>query len=134
MRICCIVVLVLSIAIPAQAQDRKPSSEDTPRLIISERAIAAALAAHPPAPPGGRDSVANGALIGGLIVGIGVAATGGWVCHMLKEPSDPSCWPGIARVGAIGFGIGAGLGIGIDLLISRSTPAQPFNRITRSPR
>jgi hypothetical protein len=133
MRICCIVVLVLSIAIPAQAQ---VAISDAPKskLIISERAIAAALAAHPPAPPGGRDSVANGALIGGLIVGIGVAATGGWVCHMLKEPSDPSCWPGIARVGAIGFGIGAGLGIGIDLLISRSTPAQPFNRITRSPR
>jgi hypothetical protein len=135
MKLCCIVVLALSVALPAQAQEQiaeapkpRPSFAKATEggLIISEQAIAAALAEHPPAQPRRpRDSVANGMLIGGLLVGIGVAATGGWVCHMLKEPDDPSCWPGIARVGAIGFGIGAALGAGIDLLVSRS-PASAF--------
>lgn len=122
MKTCCMVVLAISIAVPARSQE--PRANDpitTPRLIISERAIAAALEEHPTAQPTRRrDSVANGALIGGLLVGVGLAAGGAWVCHMLKEPADPSCWPGILRIGAIGFGIGAGVGIGIDLLLFRA--------------
>lgn len=132
MKICCIVALTLSIALPAQSQDLATVATSQ-KLIISERAIAAALEAHPPMQPArGRDSAVNGALIGGLLVGIGLAAGGGWICHMLKEPGDPSCWPGVLRIGAIGFGVGAAVGAGIDLLVTRS-PAQPFERIV-SPR
>jgi hypothetical protein len=144
MKLCCIVVLALSVALPAEAQDQiseapKPGPSFAKAteggLIISEHAIAAALAGHPPAQPGrARDSVANGMLIGGLLVGIGVAATGGWVCYALKEPDDPSCWPGIARVGVIGFGIGAAIGAGIDLMFTRSAPTRPFTPTPFPPR
>jgi hypothetical protein len=127
MKICCIVVLVLTIAIPAQAQDpigNPPKS----KLIISERAITAALSEHPPAQARqSRDSVANGALIGGLVAGVGMAGTGLYVCSALKEPGDPSCWPGVLTIGAISFVVGAAVGAGLDALFTRSSP-QPQPR------
>jgi hypothetical protein len=121
MKICCLVT-ILSLSVPAYAQGTQP------RLIISERAIAAAIAEHPPAQTRqSRDSVANGALIGGLLAGVGMAGTGLYVCSALKEPGDPSCWPGVLTVGAISFVVGAAVGAGLDALFTRSSrPPQPM--------
>lgn len=128
MKICCIVVLTLGIAIPAQSQDL---AKDAPpaKLIISDRAIAAALGVHPPVQPARRrDSVVNGALIGGILAGLVMAGGGAYLCNELKEPGETSsCWPAVITVGAVSFGVGAAIGAGIDLLITRS-PARPFDR------
>ena len=120
MRLCCIVVLIVSFATPALAQ-HEPGQLPRTKLIISDRAIAMALEKRPPAlavQP--RDSVANGAIIGGVIGGVAMGAGGAWVCHMLKEPSDPSCWPGALTVGVIAAGVGAAAGAGIDALLVRN--------------
>lgn len=109
------------LAVPAHAQ--VTADEPRPRLIISERAIAAALAEHPPVqPPSSRDSVANGALLGGFLVGSVLAIGGGLLCNNLKEEGDPPCWKGIVTVGAVGFAVGAAVGAGLDLLFARSSP------------
>jgi hypothetical protein len=124
MKICCLVT-ILGMSVPAYAQAPIAGDASRPRLIISERAIAAALAAAPPAQSRqSRDSVANGALIGGLLAGVGMAGTGLYVCSALKEPGDPSCWPGVLTVGAISFVVGAAVGAGLDALFTR-LPSQP---------
>ena len=96
-------------------------------LIISERAISAAFAAHPPAQkPPSRDSLKNGAIIGAIA---GAALFGGYVtflCNVLREPSDPSCLGSSLVAVAIGVGGGAAAGAGIDALFSR--PQNQFLR------
>ena len=128
MKKCCIVVMLLSIAVPARAQEPTGHIPDTtPRLIISERAIAAAIEENPPAQPArGRDSVANGALLGGILAAGVMMGGGAYLCNELREEGDPSCTKSVITVGAISFVIGAAVGAGVDALFSRSTPAQPF--------
>ena len=111
MRLCCTFVLILSIATPAIAQQQT-------KLIISDRAIAMGMAAHPPAPAmqSSRDSLKNGAIIGAVIGGVVMGAGGTWVCSMLREPGDPPCWKSVLPVAAIFAGIGAAAGAGIDAL------------------
>jgi hypothetical protein len=129
MRLCCTLVLILSIASPAMAQQDRPSGHPaigpSGRLIISDRAIAMGMAAHPPSPTAfpsavqSRDSLKNGAIIGAVIGGVVMGAGGSWVCHMLREPGDPPCWKSVLPVAAIFAGIGAAAGAGIDALAAR---------------
>jgi hypothetical protein len=120
---CMAIVVVLGLPLPISAQTNTPA----PRLIISDRAIAAGLAAHPPAQnPPSRDSLKNGAIIGAIA---GAALFGGYVtflCNVLREPSDPSCLGSSLVAVAIGVGGGAAAGAGIDALFSR--PQNQFMR------
>ena len=131
MRLCCTFVLILSIATPAIAQQDRPSGHQAIRpsekLIISDRAIAMGMAAHPPAPAmqSSRDSLKNGAIIGAVIGGVAMGAAGTWVCSMLREPGDPPCWKSVLPVAAIFAGIGAAAGAGIDALASRRPEGSP---------
>ena len=125
MRICTAIIgfcLVLS-PIPVSAQFNSATAAPS-RLIISEKAVADALAMEQPAMREERDSVKNGAVIGGVIGAIALGGFVGWLCNMLQEPSDPSCLPGTLLYTGIGAGIGAGAGAGIDALFAR--PPQHF--------
>ena len=124
---CC---LVLS-PIAASAQHNSWTAAP-PRLVISEKAVADALAAEQPGIREPRDSVKNGAIIGAIV---GAAIFGGFVtflCNALQEPSDPSCL-GSSLVG-IGIGAGAGAlgGAGIDALMARSRVASGPRRTPRA--
>ena len=92
----------------------------TPRLIISDKAVADALKAEQPSKREDRDSVKNGALIGAIIGGIAMGGFVGWLCNALKEPGDPSCLGGTLVWTGIGAGAGAAAGAGIDALFMRS--------------
>ena len=119
MRLCCIVLLIVSFVTPALAQTEPPPLPRT-KLIISDRAIAIGLEKRPPAhPPQSRDSVANGAIIGAVIGGGVLGGGGAWLCHMLREPGDPPCWRGVLTIGAIFAGVGAAVGAGVDALFAR---------------
>ena len=118
MRLCLIVVLGCASVAPAFAQNASPLP-DSPRLIISARAIEMGIAASPasPAPPAqSRDSIANGTLIGAAIGAVAMGAFAGWLCHMLQEPGEPTCWRSVGIGGLYGAGIGAAAGAGIDAL------------------
>jgi hypothetical protein len=131
MRLCCIVVLIAASATPVLGQETRAGAPP-PKLIISDRAIAMALADHPPAPAmQSRDSLKNGAIIGAVIGGVAMGAFGAALCHALKEPGDPSCWRGVLTIGALGAGIGAAGGAGIDALISRGFGPVPPPRTAR---
>jgi len=121
MRICTYLVAIAVIAspIPVSAQENPTGA---PKLIISERAIADALAAEQPAMRERRDSVKNGALIGAVIGGIALGGFVGWLCNALQEPSDPSCVGPSLLYAGVGAGIGAAAGAGIDALASASAP------------
>lgn len=97
--------------------DRAPA-----RLIISEKAIAAAFVAEQPVMRDRRDSVKNGAIIGAIVGGIAMGGFVGWLCNALKEPGNPSCLGGTLMWTGIGAGAGAAAGAGIDLLFSRNGP------------
>ena len=123
MRICAYFVSLCLLLAPrsATAQQLEPSN-DAPRLIISDQAVADALAAEQPPSPSQRDSVKNGTIIGAVI---GAAVMGGFVtflCHALKEPGDPPCWKSSGLAIAIGASAGALGGAGIDALLVRSQP------------
>lgn len=122
MRICTFVVAlaVMASATPGAAQQNAAA---TPKLIISDRAIAAGIAATPPAPPPGDDSLKNGALIGAVIGGVALGGFVSWLCNMLQEPSDPSCVPASLLYAGVGAGLGAAGGAGIDALFSASAPS-----------
>jgi len=130
MRTCTLTTVLCLVFSPVAASAQHNNSmELPPRLIISEEAVADALAAEQPRPRVDRDSVWNGALIGAIV---GAAIFGGYVtflCNALQEPSDPSCL-GSSLMG-IGIGAGAGAlgGAGIDALMSRS-PFAPTSRQT----
>ena len=112
-------LVLLPVAASAQHDSSSPAA---PRLVISEKAVADALAAEQPGMRGPRDSVKNGAIIGAIA---GAAIFGGFVtflCNALQEPSDPSCLGSSLMAVGIGAGGGALGGAGIDLLFSRSRP------------
>jgi hypothetical protein len=122
MRACTLITSFCLVLSPVVASAQHSSSAPKPRLIISEKAVADALAAEQPSPPSDRDSLKNGTLIGAIV---GAAIFGGYVtflCNALQEPSDPSC----LGSSLMGFGIGAGLGAlggaGIDALMMRNGP------------
>jgi hypothetical protein len=112
------------IAASAQHNSSAPAA---PRLIISEKAVADALAAEQPSMREDRDSLKNGALIGAIIGGIAFGGFVGWLCNALQEPSDPSCLPPAMLYTGVGAGIGAVAGLGIDALFARS-PGVPAPR------
>jgi hypothetical protein len=126
MRTCALITLICLVFSPVAASAQHSSSVAAPpRLIISDKAVADALAAEQPRPRGDRDSLKNGALIGAIA---GAAIFGGFVtllCNALQEPSDPSCL-GSSLMG-IGIGAGAGAlgGAGIDALMYRGGPPAP---------
>ena len=119
MRICAVFLSVcVALAPQAAAAQQRESANDRPRLIISDRAIADAIAVGQPS-GNQRDSVANGAIIGAVV---GAAIMGGFVtflCNALKEPGDPSCWKSSGLAIGIGAGAGALGGAGIDALLAR---------------
>jgi hypothetical protein len=121
MKLCCMVVLTIGVSSqPVFAQGQFPETPSQ-KLIISERAIAMALAEHPPSPPqSSRDSIKNGTIAGAVLGAVAMGGFVGWLCHQLKEPGDPSCWKSVAYAGALGAGAGAAAGAGIDALISRA--------------
>ena len=123
MRICTFFVAfaVMASPIPVAAQQNRAG---TRTLIISDRAIAAGVAATPPAPaPPGGDSLKNGTIIGAVVGGIAFGGFVSWLCNMLQEPSDPSCVGPSLLYAGVGAGIGAGAGAGIDALMSASAPS-----------
>lgn len=130
MRTCTLIIAFCLVFSPVAASaQHNHSMVASPRLIISDKAVADALAAEQPRPRDDRDSVWNGALIGAIV---GAAVFGGFVtflCNALQEPSDPSCL-GSSLMG-IGIGAGAGAlgGAGIDALMVRP-PFAPTPRQT----
>jgi hypothetical protein len=81
-------------------------------------------AALQPAPPK-RDSLKNGAIIGGAVGGITMLALSTLACAALTGLKDGGgCGSGIALATALGVGIGAGAGIGVDALLQRSPHAR----------
>jgi hypothetical protein len=121
------VTLVLAIPAPAMAQPL-PQDQAPTRLVISDRAIALGMAAHPPAPPmQSRDSIKNGTIIGAVLGAVAMGGFVGWLCNALQEPGDPSCMKSALTGGALGAAIGAAAGAGIDALASR----QPWPASTR---
>lgn len=93
---------------------------ESPRLIISARAITMGMGEVPPSPASpaqSRDSIANGTLIGAAIGAVAMGAFAGWLCHMLQEPGEPTCWRSVGIGGVYGAGIGAAAGAGIDALL-----------------
>ena len=120
MRFCAYsVALALLLAPLPVAAQQHTASTDSRRLIISEKAVADALAAEQPSSRSQRDSVKNGTIIGAVfgaaIMGVGVTL----LCNALKEPGDPSCWKSSGLAIAIGAGAGALGGAGIDALMMR---------------
>ena len=118
-----VVTLSLALMPAAAAAQQRAGPVESPRLIISEKAVADALAAEQPTLPERRDSLKNGALVGAVIGGIALGGFVGWLCHMLQEPSDPSCLPPALLYTGVGAGIGAAAGAGIDALLSASAPS-----------
>jgi hypothetical protein len=121
MRICPVVLaFCLGLApVPVLAQQNATHTAEPPRLIISEKAVADALAAEQPSIRDDRDSLKNGALIGAIVGGAALGGFVGWLCNMLQEPSDPSCLPPSLLYTGVGAGIGAAAGVGIDALFMR---------------
>ena len=129
MRTCTLITVFCLVFSPIAASAQHYSSTAAPaRLIISEKAVADALAAEQPSMREDRDSLKNGALIGAIVGGIALGGFVGWLCNMLQEPSDPSCVPGTLVYTGIGAGIGAVAGLGVDALFVRS----PFAPALRS--
>ena len=116
--------LILS-PIPALAQ-HYAATATPPRLIISEKAVADALAVEQPPMRERRDSLKNGALIGAIIGGVALGGFVGWLCNALQEPSDPSCLPPSLLYVGVGAGIGAVAGLGVDALFARTPQHFPL--------
>jgi hypothetical protein len=130
MRTCTVITAFCLVFSPMVASAQHGSSTAAPaRLIISEKAVADALAAEQPSMREDRDSLKNGALIGAIIGGIAMGGFVGWLCNALQEPSDPSCVPPSLLYTGVGAGIGAAAGLGIDALFMRS-PVAPAPRQT----
>ena len=124
---CCLIFSPLT----AWAQNNGATAAP-PRLIISERAFADALAMEQPPIRERRDSVRNGAVIGAVISAVALGGFVGWLCNMLQEPGDPSCLPPSLLYTGVGAGIGAAAGAGVDALFARSTFApSPLRRTPR---
>jgi hypothetical protein len=76
--------------------------------------------------PRNRDSLKNGAIIGGAVGGITMLALGTVACGMFAGLGEEGngCGSGTALATALGVGIGAGAGIGVDALLQRSPHAR----------
>src|SRR5688572_24518687 len=134
MRICTVIVMLSVVFSPiAASAQHHITSAAPPRLIISEKAVADALAMEQPVMRERRDSVKNGAVIGAIIGAIALGGFVGWLCNTLQEPSDPSCVPGTLLYTGIGAGIGAAGGAGIDALFMRSAPGSAIPPGARPP-
>lgn len=120
MRTCTLITVfcLASSPIAASAQHNSATAAP-PRLIISDKAVADALAAGQPAMRERRDSIKNGAIIGAIVGGIAMGGFVGWLCNALKEPGDPSCLGGTLVWTGIGAGAGALGGAGIDALFAK---------------
>src|SRR5687767_15113567 len=129
MRTCILMTVFCLVLSPVAASAQHNSSTAAPpRLVISERAVADALAVEQPSMREDRDSLKNGALIGAIIGGIAMGGFVGWLCNALQEPGNPSCVPGTLLYTGVGAGIGAAAGLGIDALFMRvgvGPPAAP---------
>jgi hypothetical protein len=126
MRTCSLITVVCLVFSPLAASAQHHSATVAPpRLIISEEAVADALAAEQPSMREDRDSLKNGALLGAIIGGLALGGFVGWLCNMLQEPSDPSCVPPSLLYTGVGAGIGAAAGAGIDALFLRPGFAPP---------
>ena len=104
------------------------------RLVISEKAVADALAAEQPPMRENRDSLKNGTLIGAIIGGVALGGFVAWLCNALQEPSDPSCLlPSLVNTG-VGAAVGAAAGAGIDALFMRPGFGPPRSTSQQVPR
>jgi hypothetical protein len=122
------VTLSLAVLPVAASAQQRAHRVERPRLIISEKAIAGALAAEQPAMGEQRDSLKNGAIIGAIVGGIALGGFVGFLCNALQESSDPSCVPPSLLYTGIGAGIGAAGGAGIDALFSAGPERLPRDR------
>src|SRR5687768_784655 len=73
----------------------------------------------------GGDSVADGALIGGLVAGVASAVVLGYICHVFNETGDPICVKQVAWRSAVAAAGGALVGAGIDAMMDRQQFAPP---------
>ena len=126
------------LALTLSATVLKAPAPEPPRpavLTQTQRIIEAPVPATPMvsatrvalAPPGG-DSLANGALIGGLIAGAASAVVLGYFCHVFNETGDPICVKQVAWRAAVVAAGGALLGAGIDAMMDRQQfrpPSRP---------
>jgi hypothetical protein len=127
MRTCTVIVALCLVLSPVSGfAQRNSTAGAPPRLIISEKAVADVLANEQAPMRERRDSVKNGAVIGAIVGGIALGGFVGWLCHMLQEPSDPSCVPPSLLYTGIGAGIGAAAGAGIDAMMLRSPQRFPL--------
>jgi hypothetical protein len=107
-------ILALTIA-AALAQPAPPQ----PRPALSVQMTQIAAKTHLAAPVGTpavqakRDSLWNGALTGGIIGGVAMAAYGSRTCE------DQTCIAPVALWSAIAAGAGAAIGAGVDALFRR---------------
>ena len=123
MRLMWLLMLTLIIAAPVAAQERDDvAAPVVKKLVISDAAMAPAFADARRDMMQQRDSVKNGAIIGAVIGGAGMAIFTTYLCNALKEPGDPSCWRGVLTISALFAGIGAAAGAGVDALVARQTP------------
>lgn len=67
----------------------------------------------------GGDSVADGAIIGGLVAGVASAVVLGYICHVFNETGDPICVKQVAWRSAVAAAGGALIGAGVDALFLR---------------
>ena len=123
--ICWMLIVLISGAVPAAAQER--DAADAPavkKLVISDEAIARVFENEARASmfQDRPDSLKNGAIIGAVIGGAGMAIFTTYLCNALQEPGDPPCWRGVLYVSALFAGIGAAAGAGVDALVARQTP------------
>lgn len=67
-----------------------------------------------------RDSLKNGALIGGITGGLALGGFVGWLCHALDETEGSGdCVKAALLYAGIGAAGGAAIGIGVDALFDR---------------
>ncbi len=103
---------------------------------------AAAIAARPStaaggatfAPPGG-DSLKNGAIIGGVVAGVGMGSFIYWLCNALDDTGgdQPCAGPALVWAGIAGAG-GALVGAGVDALFDGTPQARMKPRPGMPPR
>lgn len=118
---------ILALTLSATVLNAPPPEPPRPALLTqTQRIIEAPVPATPMvsatraalAPPGD-DSLANGALIGGLIAGAASAVVLGYFCHVFNETGDPICVKQVAWRSAVAAGAGALIGAGVDAMFMR---------------
>lgn len=114
--------LAASVAIPAPMDG--PKSPATPGLAAQVTALASAVPAV--AQRGDKDSLKNGAIIGGVV---GAAAMGGFIytlCRAMDDTGGQTNCGGPALIwGGIAGAAGAAVGAGVDALFDQQSIAAP---------